>query len=179
MVQSISQVSLATHGEGKRLPRPRLDSRNGVAFTINQRAERLNVTFQKSGSRRRTWCATMVALVNPCTHCHVLLLFGLLPLYSSERRTRLKSPTMSSKDFWDTAVPVYASLLCQIIVQGTPCDLNHQIAVAAALSFPAGTAPVGVPLVSCCEMPSTPRGINHQGRGLTSGPDRKSGKVML
>lgn len=43
---------------------------------------------------------------------------------------------MRSKDFWDTAVPVYASLRYQIIVQVTPCDLNDEIAVAAALSFP-------------------------------------------
>lgn len=76
MVQSISQVRLPTRAEGKRLPRPRLDSRNGLAFTINQLAERLNVTVQKRGSRRLIWSATMVALVNPCTHCHVLLVFG-------------------------------------------------------------------------------------------------------
>lgn len=41
--------------------------------------------------------------------------------------------------------------------------------------------PHGCVWVTYCGMPRAPapRGISHHGRGLASGPDRNSGKVML
>ena len=92
---------------------------NGVAFTISPRARRLNVTFQKWGSGGAFGLAEWLrsSILAPTA----TFSFRFAPAATLSFRTTHSSQESNDEEqgLPGSGTPVYSSLRCQIIGQGT------------------------------------------------------------